>query len=379
MFRQLDEVAALSDPPGAEDAFEASEGKLTSEEYIRVQALDRLARGGRGPFRPLLMVKDESLIGRVRAIAAEAPHFSEAIEIVARAAMLARATGTALQLPHLLLAGPPGVGKTWFSKRLAAAIGTNTESIAGNAITDAALLLGHPSSWKGAKQGVVTDILVRSKSASPIILMDEVDKLKTHYSEDPFNVLLTLLEPENASKAMDEYLLVPFDLSRIIWILTANDLEHIPAPILDRTLVLHIEPPEGERFADLVRNIFRDVVQRFGEPPYTAGDAVIRRLATKRPRRIVRLIELALGYAAEAGRREVIVADIAKAEAFFSAPEPEAEHNQDGVRARHGRRQCARGKLTALRRRSFEYRFYPDEQSSTWRTLLGRRKPLAKG
>ena len=79
-----------------------------------------------------------------------------------------------------------------------------------------------------------------------------------------------------------------------------------------------------KRFADLVRNIFRETVQRFGDPPYTAGDAVIRRLATKRPRRIVRLIELALGYAAEAGRREVTIADIAKAEAFFpTAPEPE--------------------------------------------------------
>ena len=124
MFRQLDDVAALSDAPGAEDAFETSESRLTSEEHIRVQALDRLARDPRGPFRPLLMVRGDSLIERVRAIAAEAPHFSEAIEIVARAAMLARATGTALKLPTLLLAGPPGVGKTWFSKRLAAAIGT---------------------------------------------------------------------------------------------------------------------------------------------------------------------------------------------------------------------------------------------------------------
>ena len=328
LFEELD-GAAKRDPASEYSDGESSYSNLSSEETARMQALEALARDPRGPYRPQLMVNDGSLIDRVRAIAKDAPHFEKVIEVVARAATLALMTGTELRLPHILLSGPPGIGKSWLSKRLAEVLGTDTHSIAGNAITDAALLLGHPTTWKGAKEGLVTGIASKSKTASPIILCDELDKLKTHYSEDPFNVFLTLLERENACRAMDEYLLVPFDISRIIWILTANDLRRIPEPVISRLLVFEIGAPEDNHLIAVVRNLVGAALARFGDDGFTAEDIVIEKLAKHGPRHVARLIDLALGFAAEAGRKQLKSEDVEQAESLFflqpPAPDPEPE------------------------------------------------------
>ena len=332
LFEELD-GAAKRDPAAEYSDGESSYSDLSSEETARMQALEALARDPRGPYRPQLMVKDKSLIDRVRAIAREAPHFGKVIEVVARAATLALMTGTELRLPHILLSGPPGIGKSWFSKRLAEALGTDTHSIAGNAITDAALLLGHPTTWKGAKQGLVTDIASKSTTASPIILCDELDKLKTHYSEDPFNVFLTFLERENASRAMDEYLLVPFDISRIIWILTANDLRRIPEPVISRLLVFEIDAPLESQLIEVVRNMVGEALARFGEDGFAIEDEVVGRLAKHGPRQIARLIDLSLGFAADAGRKELRVVDVEQAETLFvEPPAPDQEPEEAPIK-----------------------------------------------
>ena len=152
LFEELD-AAAKCDPDAEYSDGESTYGNLNAEETVRMQALEALARDPRGPYRPQLMVKDGAFIDRVRAIAKDTPHFSKVVEVVARAATLALITGTELRLPVICLLGDAGIGKTYFAKRLSDALGTSNHAIAGNTMTDAGLLLGHPSTWKGAKQG----------------------------------------------------------------------------------------------------------------------------------------------------------------------------------------------------------------------------------
>ena len=160
----------------------------------------------------------------------ECPGFVEVIALVERAAALSAMAGTGIAIPPLLLVGPPGLGKTHFSRRLAAALGVEQHAHSCATNSDAqALFVGHPPTWRGARMGVVTEAMLGGETGNPLIVLDEVDKFMTHSSEKPFHSLLTLLEPENACALVDEYLRVPFDLSHCLIMATANDIDALPS------------------------------------------------------------------------------------------------------------------------------------------------------
>src|SRR5438045_584255 len=239
------------------------------------------------------------------------PNFVDVVDDLRKYLALAVAGNEAVQFTPILLLGEAGLGKTYFAKKLAQALGTGFEFVSMSSLTAGWVLSGASAQWHNARPGKVAKTLIEGEYANPVVVLDEVDKAGGDSRYDPMGALYSLLERDTAAHFKDEFIDVDMDASHILWVATANDESIIPEPILNRMNVYSIDRHDAEGARRIAVAVYHEILDAHNWPfPPEPSESVIERLANVPPRDMRKLLLDRFGTARLANRDHLVPEDI---------------------------------------------------------------------
>lgn len=263
-------------------------------EKARTEIVALARRGGR-LVGPATLDEVDQLAARLHE---ESPWMAEVTTFLMRHMRgFVRSGGIGLHLPPILLVGPPGIGKSWFARSIAEAAALPSHVIDVGAGTAAFRVAGTEKGWGTAQPGLPVETMLQTHVANPLMVVDEIDKAGTIYSVSGASsslttALLGLLDPGTAPRFECPGMRVRFDMSRVVWVLTANDASCIPPPLRDRCRVFHMPEVTAGMALVFFDRIARDICDADGLKDRTrvfvAERAALGRISL---RQIARLVE----------------------------------------------------------------------------------------
>ena len=250
----------------------------------------------------------------VAELEAALPNFRAPIQLLRNALALGEASLAPVRVPPMLLLGPPGVGKTLFSHRVAELMGASHASIAFDQPGMSSCLRGSEKFWSNTESGMLFNLVCLGDFANPVILLDEIDKSSSgsgRHDLDPLAQLHSALEPQTARRTVDSSTEISFDASLVTFIATANSLRGLTVPILSRMEIFVIEKANASESVGVARAVVNQVLSKLKLVDTLRFDRKgVYVLAHLNPRLMLRTVEKAVAAAVASGQTEIRESDL---------------------------------------------------------------------